>query len=113
MKHDFDFNHIGRREPYKVPDGFFDQLRESINDHTLPRRRTHWLRWGSLLTGAASVAAVFALILSSGVPEAARQQQAEAKVYTMNDVEQTFDRLAETDQAYIIDIYDQDIFLNY
>lgn len=111
MKQDFDFNHIGRREPYKVPDGFFDQLKQTVNERTSVPKPRHWLRWGGVLTGAASVAAVFALVLSSGVPELPQQPQTQPKVYTMSDVEQTFDRLAETDQAYIMDIYLQDDFL--
>ena len=113
MKRDFDFNSIGRREPYKVSDGFFESLNAKLKEEVRPRPHTRWLRWGSILTGAASVAAVFAIALSSGVPETIQQPQPDSKVYTMSDVEQTFDRLAETDQAYLIDIYNQDVFLNY
>ena len=30
MEKGFDFNKIGKRMPYQVPDGFFDQLEENV-----------------------------------------------------------------------------------
>ena len=30
MEKDFDFNSIGKRMPYQVPDGFFDQLEKDV-----------------------------------------------------------------------------------
>jgi len=111
MKPDFDFKNIGKREPYTVPDGFFDTLNAGIVsriEREQPRRVSPWRSW---LTGAASVAAVAAvlIVVAVGFPQ---KNLAASRTYTMEDVERSFETLTETDKDIFIDTYRYDTFIN-
>lgn len=59
MKKDFDFNMIGRRTPYQVPEGFFDRMEhETLKKVSEERKkaRSHHLRIG--ISVALAVAAM-------------------------------------------------------
>lgn len=108
MEKDFDFNRIGKRMPYKTPDNFFNELEtgiwEKVRD-TSPepaRRKNIRLR---LLLGAAAVAAGISLLLVF-LPFI-RERHTD-----FSEVEQAFANLSEEDQAYMLDVYREDVFIN-
>ena len=45
MKKDFDFDDIGKRTPYRVPEGFFEEMQCNVRKHTYgnhQRKRRVW-----------------------------------------------------------------------
>lgn len=107
MKTDFDFDRIGKREPYKVPDNFFRCLEDGIMIKAAPSRRRFQLPWRIILTGAMSAAVAAAVLIAVVTPASQRIPS-----YEMDDVERIFARLSEADQNYLLETYQDDIFIN-
>ena len=125
MKREFDFNDIGKRMPYKVPEGFFDTLEDNImseirkpeNGHDcLADKRTRtsgktaartWKIGGAklILPTAVSVAAALLLMLY-----VTRSGTDTAEPCTMESVETAYSNLSPEDQEFIREIYENDIF---
>lgn len=52
MSKDFDFNEIGKRMPYRVPDAFFENMQANLlkrADEEKKRRRVFRMRWGGTI----------------------------------------------------------------
>lgn len=113
MDKNFDLNQVGKRMPYFTPDDFFAKMQSDILDavQDMPQKNTEiktnrrtlrkWL-WPVSL----SVAAMFVInihFLAPNTPTASSDIQ---------DVEQAFAQLSEGDQAYILDVYQDDVFIN-
>ena len=99
MNKEFDFGHIGKRMPYSIPDGFFDQLEEDIRKEVKPAKSHSLLR--TVLAVAASVALI---VISMNFPKSDK--------VSINDVDQAFSQLTADDQDYLLDIYQEDVFIN-
>ena len=117
MDKNFDFNQVGKRMPYSTPDDFFAKMQSNILDavQDMPQKNTKiktnrrtvrkWL-WPVSLSAAAAVVAMFVSnihFLAPNTPTASSDIQ---------DVEQAFAQLSECDQAYIVDVYQDDVFIN-
>lgn len=117
MDKNFDFNQLGKRMPYSTPDDFFAKMQSNILDavQDMPQKNTKiktnrrtvrkWL-WPVSLSAAAAVVAMFVInihFLAPNTPTASSDIQ---------DVEQAFAQLSECDQAYIVDVYQDDVFIN-
>ena len=117
MDKNFDFNQVGKRMPYSTPNDFFAKMQSNILDavQDMPQKNTEiktnrrtvrkWL-WPVSLSAAAAVAAMFVInihFLAPNTPTASSDIQ---------DVEQAFAQLSEGDQAYILDVYQDDVFIN-
>lgn len=117
MDKNFDFNQVGKRMPYSTPDDFFAKMQSDILDavQDMPQKNTEiktnrhtvrkWL-WPVSLSAAAAVVAMFVInihFLAPNTPMASSDIQ---------DVEQAFAHLSEGDQAFILDVYQDDVFLN-
>ena len=117
MDKNFDFNQVGKRMPYSTPDDFFAKMQSNILDavQDMPQKNTKiktnrrtvrkWL-WPVSLSAAAAVVAMFVInihFLAPDTPTASSDIQ---------DVEQAFAQLSEGDQAYILDVYQDDVFIN-
>ncbi|MCM1483302.1 MAG: hypothetical protein NC043_03130 [Muribaculaceae bacterium] len=104
MKTEFDFNKIGKREPYSVPDGYFDMLDHKIMTAAVAAKsRIPVWRW--VLTCVSSVAAVAVIMVTF---MAMPQKNISC---TMDDVELTFTKLHADDREYFLETYEDDIFL--
>lgn len=107
MENNFNFDTIGKRMPYTVPEGFFDQMEEKILAEARKdmRRKPRTLRvvMRSILAAAACVAIAFTI--QWGFRTSSQQVNAQ-------DVEQAFSELSQTDQAYILAVYQDDIFMS-
>lgn len=112
MNTDFDFDKIGKRMPYTVPDNFFSEMGNSLlkdvsaASATTAKRRRPFMR---IVCSAATVAAA-AITLLLVVNHKAASTKTETVEF--NDVEQAFARLNSTDQTYLLEVYQDDIFLN-
>lgn len=108
MKTDFDFDRPGKRMPYTVPDGFFEQMEEGIlreldrREAAVKSRRFLRLALGAITTAAAAVAVVFLL---DKVPESIPSAE-------FAEVERAFDDLSTEDRTYLLSVYRDDLFIN-
>lgn len=122
MNKNFDFDKIGKRMPYTVPNGFFNKLEDDIlkevksggqekeNDKSVAMETPHvghkpaksQLLMRSILAVAASIALM--LIINMNISR--------AKSVTINDIDEAFSQLSIDDQAYLLDIYQDDIFIS-
>ena len=117
MDKNFDFNQVGQRMPYSTPDDFFAKMQSNIldavqdsttknTDSKAKKRQVRKWLWPVSLSAAAAVAAMFVInihFLAPNTPTASSDIQ---------DVEQAFAQLSECDQAYIVDVYQDDVFIN-
>lgn len=102
-----DFSSVGKRMPYRVPPGFFERLELQVRAEAARRRTMRLARrriaWGGL-TVAAVVAALCFLV---GRPAVRVLAPADG----LADIEQAFARLSAEDQAFVIEMYSDDVFL--
>ena len=107
MKPADDFSSVGKRMPYRVPPGFFERLELQVRAEAARRRTMRLARrriaWGGL-TVAAVVAALCFLVGRPAV-------QVLAPADGLADIEQAFARLSAEDQAFVIEMYSDDVFL--
>ena len=117
MDKNFDFNQVGKRMPYSTPDDFFAKMQSNILDavQDMPQKNTKiktnrrtvrkWL-WPVSLSAAAAVVAMFVINIHFLAPNTPTSSS------DIQDVEQAFAQLSECDQAYIVDVYQDDVFIN-
>lgn len=119
MKEQFDFNKVGKRMPYEVPQDFFQQLEERVmhevqaSTPAQPRQakaRVLHSTWFRRLVPLSAVAAAAIAILLLVPRLTSRQATPPAGSYTQ--VEQAFDNLDAADQQFLVDAYHDDPFLN-
>ena len=122
MENTFDFNQVGKRMPYKVPDAFFDKMMESLPNPSegganlrfqKPLLRGNWgmggssplLRrgWGRLLLAAAAAVALF-FVVQPLLPKSSTDD--------FENVELAFNNLSTDDQDFLLEIYEEDDFMN-
>lgn len=116
MEKEFDFDKIGKRMPYQTPDGFFDEMEANIwnevkgnQAHKIalkPKLRISRLR---ILVGALSIAASIALVL---ILYPRHSQVPQPQVDGLAQVEKAFSNLSPGDQAYMLQVYQEDVFIN-
>ena len=140
MDKEFDFDKIGKRMPYQTPEGFFDEMEaniwngvkgdlldkvdeaETMNLENMPlsaeetsqahkielkpKRRINRLR---IFVGALSIAASIALVLILYPKHSQTPQQ---QVDGLAQVEKAFSNLSPDDQAYMLQVYQEDVFIN-
>lgn len=117
MDKNFDFNQVGKRMPYSTPDDFFAKMQSDIIDavqdssanvtdvKTKKRHVRKWL-WPVSLSAAAAIAAMFVVNMHVLAPKPSAVSD------DIQDVEQAFAHLSEGDQAFILDVYQDDVFIN-
>lgn len=122
MNKDFDFDKVGKRMPYTTPDGFFDKLEDDIwkevkNDsQEKPNNITATVepqqasrksaKLHLLMRSVVAVAASIALLLVINM------NFSKSNGTSINDVDQAFSQLTTDDQAYLLNVYQDDVFIN-
>lgn len=103
----FDFDKIGKREPYSVPAGFYETLgREIVANAGIHRKKSPVWRW--VITAVTSAAAVAAIMTVFVMPQ---KNYAANAPCSLEDVELSFGRLQSDDRDYLLETYEEDIFL--
>lgn len=116
MEQEYDFNRVGKRMPYSVPDGFFESLEENVMREVgteLPApalseqadRRTRSVNW---LTRGAAAAAIAGIVAFGGYKLAFKANATDS----FAAVEQAFDNLNEEDQEFLLEVYQDDYFID-
>lgn len=111
MEKEFDFNRIGKRMPYTAPDGFLDDIERNVLKETGNERVIHTKRRFlgiRIVTGTAVAAAIvlFFVLNNRNITNVTEETE------EMFKVEQAFNNLSVEDQDYMLEIYQNDIFLN-
>lgn len=113
MKQTFDFKQIGKQMPYRVPDGFFQEMEHNVLDavaeNTAERKPVQAKRFvfTRLAKYAAAVAASVVVLLAVNVKFFHTAAPAE-----MQDVEAAFNQLSLSDQECLVELYQEDVFLD-
>ncbi|MGN8803363.1 hypothetical protein ACTNDF_06340 [Segatella copri] len=116
----FDFDQVGKRMPYSTPEGFFKEMAANIleqvkDDKQVPVRRQPKKRplmkviWTAAMAVAASVAVLLVLNIDFMAPHSSLPSQADNE---MQAVDQAFAQLSSADQAYLLNVYQEDVFLD-
>ena len=115
MEKTFDFEKIGKRMPYSVPNDFFAKLEESVMDEVkvpkseataLPERnKTVIIAIRSLLAIAATIALFFVV-----QPTLTKNDTISADDYA--SVELAFNNLSSDDQDFLVAVYENEVFIN-
>lgn len=117
MNNEFDFNKIGKQMPYTVPDNFFDDLEKNImkqvEEESKPRAKRRFL-WPTVFSAAAAVACLIVLSLKF-MPVANVYDKDVAQSYSPKTAQveeaQAFDKLSKADQEYLMEVYNDDVFI--
>lgn len=118
MKDAFDFDRIGKRMPYRTPDGFFDKMEEDVMSRlkeqdslfnakvTMKKPvRSYKLIVRSLVSVAA--VAIIALVIGSVLKE-----ETSSSVVDTADLIQAFNQLDDADQLELLSTYQSDVFMD-
>lgn len=116
----FDFDQVGKRMPYSTPEGFFKEMEANIleqvkDDKQVPVRRQLKKRplmkviWTAAMAVAASVAVLLVLNIDFMAPHSSLPSQTDNE---MQAVDQAFAQLSSADQAYLLNVYQEDVFLD-
>lgn len=63
MNTDFDFDNIGKRTPYRTPEGFFDEMQRNVMQRTCGEQRRKRRRLAMIISTTVAMAAIFAGLL--------------------------------------------------
>ena len=116
----FDFSKVGKRMPYSTPDDFFKDMEANIleqvkDDKPKPvriqpkKRPLMKVIWAAAMAVAASVAVLLILHIDFAAPHSSLPSQADNE---MQAVDQAFAQLSPADQAYLLNVYQEDVFLD-
>ena len=116
----FDFGKVGKRMPYSTPDDFFKDMEANIleqvkDDKPKPvriqpkKRPLMKVIWTAAIAVAASVAVLLVLNIDFSAPHSSLPSQVDNE---MQAVDQAFAQLSSADQAYLLDVYQEDVFLD-
>lgn len=116
----FDFDQVGKRMPYSTPERFFKEMEANIleqvkDDKQVPVRRQPKKRplmkviWAAAMAVAASVAVLLVLNIDFMAPHSSLPSQAGNE---MQAVDQAFAQLSSADQTYLLNVYQEDVFLD-
>ena len=104
MNKNFNFSQVGKRMPYRTPEGFFDDLEDNVmrqvadieplTKHSPWRKR---IAWGTCISAAAAVALLLTVNVNS--TKAADDVSEEA-------VNVAFAQLAPEDQAFLLEVWE-------
>lgn len=105
----YNFDKIGKKMPYKVPDNFFSDVEDRILSDICPRGRHSLKRrkgFVRILYRSAAVAATLALLL------VATDTAIGKRTHDFAEIALAFDKLPDSDQTYLLETYQEDVFIN-
>ena len=104
MDKNMNISGIGKRMPYKAPDGVFDEIDRHVLSATgCERMLSH--RFRALSIAIAAAASLTLLVIVSW-------HQWPATTDSLAEVQQAFAKLDNADQSFLSEIYNEDTFIN-
>ena len=110
MEENNEFISVGKKMPYTVPDGFFDQLEENVMNEVKAqpaRKKATVLRMA--IRAAIAIAACIALFL---VVKKVLPQGQDTTLDDFDSVELAFNNLSTEDQDYLLEVYQEELILD-
>jgi hypothetical protein len=110
MEQNYDFSRIGKQMPYTIPDGFFDQLEESVMNEVKGQsahKKVTAMRIA--IRAALAIAACMALFL---IVKTVVPQGHDTATDDFENVELAFNNLSTEDQNYLLEVYQEELILN-
>ncbi len=110
MEKEYDFSRLKKRMPYKTPANFLDEIENNVwkeIGQEAPKSPKHKPARIRFLFGAIGVAACISMLFVLNV-----LPHKENKSDDFRQVEQAFANLSIEDQNYIINVYQEDLFIN-
>ena len=108
MEQSFDFERIGKKMPYTVPEGYFERMEEDVmlamTSTASSQVRKKSIRWKRIGRIVGALAAVALLVL---VVRTVRLNKENAKV-GFGQVELAFNNLSADDQAFLLEVYEEE-----
>ena len=117
MDKTFDFEQVGKKMPYNVPDGFFDKLEENVMSEIkadniksaqpkpkAQKASTVKMTFRILLATAAAVALFF--VVTKNMPNGTTIED------SFTNVELAYNNLSTEDQEFLMEVYEEDEFIN-
>lgn len=100
----FNVQGIGKRMPYRTPDGVFEDMERNVLSAVGCKKTPHrgWRMFGLTLAAAASLAIIVTFVWPG--------QPSEAD--SLAGVRQAFEMLDDADRAFLSEIYEEDMFIN-
>ena len=113
MEEPFNFEKIGKKMPYSVPENFFDTMEENLktmvmetdNTPTHPIKKNNHRKWVYLTTGIVAAVALLLLTVHIFLPKQS------ASDYSFDQVELAFNNLSMDDQDFLMEVYEDDVFM--
>lgn len=115
MEKTFDFEKIGKRMPYTVPEDFFGKMEENIMQQVKEEQATKASHKKALRIALRSVLAVAATVALIFVVRATlpTSEPVLASANDFESVQLAFNNLSTDDQDFLIQVYeDEDILMN-
>ena len=111
MEQNYDFSKIGKQMPYIVPDGFFDQLEENVMNEmkAQPAKTKKATVIRMAIRAAIAIAACIALFL---VVKKVLPKGQDTATDDFENVELAFNNLSTEDQDYLLEVYQEEQFLD-
>ena len=109
MKRDFDFEEVGKKIPYQVPDTFFEEMQKNVMARTCTKKpkRHFMLRFVPVIAAAA---AVFVAVLYLPIHDHRLEQISITQAKTVD--ESWIEHISDEDLQLMSDFSDYDIFMN-
>ncbi len=101
---DFNVPGIGKRMPYRTPDGMFDAMERNVLSAVGCKKGTHrgWRTFGLTLAAVASLAIIAIFAWDRGP----------SQTDSFASVRKAYEMLDDADRAFLSEIYDEDMFIN-
>ena len=114
MDSNFDFDKIGKRMPYKTPDGFFDKLEEDIMAQALRGEDVAYAPKAQSRLSALRIAVgcTLALAASLALFLIINSRASNPVTSTMEDVDMAFCQPSLDDQEFLTSLYQDDAFMS-
>lgn len=115
MEQNYDFNSVGKKMPYTVPDGFFDQLEEQVMNEVKaePAKEKKSGKAKTIRIAIRTLLAVAACIALFLVVKMALPQGDDTITDDFTSVELAFNNLSTEDQDYLLEVYQEEEELIY
>ena len=113
MEKPFDFEMVGKKMPYSVPENFFDTLEENLKTVVLEtnttqtptiRKNSH-RKWIYMVSGAVAAVGLLLFTIRIFLP---KQNLSDG---SFEQVELAFNQLTPDDQNFLLEVYEDDVFL--
>ena len=116
MNKDFDFSEIGKRTPFRTPEGFFEKMQaETLKRVTEEKRKTklYRLKWGvSLALAAAAMLCGFLFLPSTQSPDTHQPSSTNwvAQTYGNDEMDFYLQELTDEELEAWIEFSENDVF---